>query len=88
MRSRKPLRSMTSIREEFDCLFLKKYFIYIGTLLTLKQLAYVHGLSKGRVRMYVCRPTAGHIHLCNLSKIKLTVNMTRQGVLVWQTRIP
>jgi hypothetical protein len=67
-RSRKPLRSMTSDREEDDCLFFKKYFLNTGMLLTLQQPAYVRGLSKGRVRMYACRPTTGRVHLCNFLK--------------------
>jgi hypothetical protein len=80
---------MTSIREEDDYLFLRKRFPDTGTLLTLKKPVYVRGLSKGRACMYACRPTAGHVHLCNFSKKrKLTVKMTRQGVLVWKTRIP
>jgi hypothetical protein len=34
-RSRKPLRSMTSIMDEVDCLFLRKDFFDTGTLQTL-----------------------------------------------------
>jgi hypothetical protein len=72
-RSRKPLRSMNSIREEVYFLFLKKYFLYTCTLLTLKKPAYVCRLSKGRACMYASRPTTSRVHLCNFSKIKLTV---------------
>jgi hypothetical protein len=72
---------MTSIREEVDYLFLKKYFLDTGTLLTLKQLAYVRGLSKGRACMYTCRPTVGRVHLCNFSKRKLTVKADK----AWST---
>jgi hypothetical protein len=61
---------MTLIREEVDCLFLKKGFFDTGTLLTLKHPAYVCGMSKGRDHMYVCRPTICCIHLCNFSKKK------------------
>jgi hypothetical protein len=46
----------------------KKKILNTGTLLTLQQPAYVCGLSKGRARMHACRPTTGHVHLCNFSK--------------------
>jgi hypothetical protein len=59
---------MTSDREEVDYLFFKKYFLKTGTLLTLQQPVYVHGLSKGRACMYTCKPTIGFIHLCNFLK--------------------
>ena len=61
---------MTSDIEEDDYLFFKKDFPDSGTQLILQKLAYVCGLSKDRARMYACRPTAGRVHLCDLSKKK------------------
>jgi hypothetical protein len=29
--------------------------------------------------MYACRPTVGRVHLCNFSKIKLTVKADKEG---------
>jgi hypothetical protein len=78
-RSRKPLRNMASFREEDDCLFFKKYFPDTGTQLILQQPAYVRGLSKDRVRMYACRPTAGRVHLCNFSKKKTNSQANQAG---------
>jgi hypothetical protein len=48
------LISETSIKEEVDCLFLKKIFLDACTLLMLKKTAYVCGLSKSRAHMYMC----------------------------------
>jgi hypothetical protein len=70
---------MTSIREEVDCLSLKKKFLDTGTLLTLKQPAYVCRLSKGRARMYACRPTTSYTHLCNFSKKNINRQTDRAG---------
>jgi hypothetical protein len=69
-RSRKPLRSMTSDREEDDWLFFKNDFLNIGMLLILQHPTYVRSMSKGRACMYVCKPTTSCVHLCNFSKKK------------------
>jgi len=80
---------MASFREEDDCLFFKKYFPDIGTQMILQQPAYVCGLSKDKACTYAYRPTVGRIHFCDFSKKeKLTFKQTRQGILVWKTRIP
>jgi hypothetical protein len=79
---------MTSIKEEVDYLFFQKKILDTGTQLTLKQPVHLCGLSKGRACMYVCIPTAGHIHLCNFSKKQNTGRLTGKGVLVWKTRVP
>ena len=79
---------MASFREGDDYLFLKKIFLDTGMQLIRQQPVYVRRLSKDRARMYACRPTTGHVHLCEFSKKeKLTVKH-RHGVMVWKTNIP
>jgi hypothetical protein len=66
MRSRKPLRRITSDREEDDCLSKKK-IMNSDTQLTLHQLACARDLYEGRVCVHVCMPYTGRIYLCDLS---------------------
>jgi hypothetical protein len=48
----------------------------------------IHGLSKGRARVYVARASAGRIYLCKFLEIKSKSQAIMQGVLVWKSRIP
>jgi hypothetical protein len=66
---RKPLRRITSDREEDDYLFNKKK-LNLATLLLLHQLACPHGLCEGWVHVHACRPYTGHVYLCDFPKRK------------------
>jgi hypothetical protein len=70
MRSRKPLRRITSDRGEDDCLSKKKK-LNSDTRLTLHQLACARGLCEGRAHVHACRPYTGHVYLCDFHKNKM-----------------
>jgi hypothetical protein len=71
MSFRKPLRRITSDREEDDCLF-NKNFLNLAMLLSLHQLACPCGLCEGWAHVHACKPYTGCVYLCDFPKRKFS----------------
>jgi hypothetical protein len=69
MSFRKPMRRITSDREEDDCLF-NNFFLNLTTLLSLHQLACLRGLCEGWARVHACKPYTDRMYLCDFLKRK------------------